>query len=178
MPALASLLCAHCEGAGLELHPGGQVLCRYCGTVNVLDGVVCARCEHTNPAGAQHCGNCRQSLEQPCPTCGTRNWAGAETCRACAASLDPVTLLSNRLGVDPAHRFNEQQRRSRGLKEQEAEAGDRRLAELNALEARRQVSLRASQQKQAAEQRVLLLGTGAIVGVIVLIVAVSVLLTR
>jgi heme/copper-type cytochrome/quinol oxidase subunit 2 len=47
-----------------------------------------------------------------------------------------------------------------------------------AMEARRQANLRASQQKQAAEQRVLLIGTAAVVGVIVLVVAVSVLLTR
>lgn len=177
MPALASLLCTHCEAAGLELHPDGQVLCRYCGTANVLEGVVCAHCEHTNPADAEICTYCRQSLTRACPTCGTPNWAGAATCTACGAGLDRVSLMSSRLGVDPADRFNEQQRNARNLKEQEALAADRRLAEFNAMEGRRQANIASARQKQAAEQRVLLIGTGVVVAIIVVGVIVSVLLT-
>lgn len=178
MPLLVSLLCTHCEGAGLELHAGGQVVCRYCGTANILAGVVCAHCEHVNLAGAEVCANCRQLLERPCPRCGMRNWAGAETCQVCAASLDVVASLSSRLGVDPAARFNEQQSSSRGLKQQEAQAGDRRLAEFNAVEARRQANIQAARQKQAAEQRLLLIGTAAIVLVIIAATIVSVLLVN
>ena len=177
MSALSSHLCSHCEGAGLELHPGGQVFCRYCGTANVLDGGVCPHCEYVSLAGAEACGNCRQALARACPKCGTRNWSGAETCRHCAASLDPVARLSNRYGVDPAARFNEQQHSSRAIKLEEEQASQHRLAELNAIEARRQANLRASQQKKAAEQRVTLIGTAAIVFVIVAAVAVSAILT-
>ncbi len=177
MSALSSHLCLHCEGAGLELHSGGQVICRYCGTANMLDGVVCPQCEHISAAGAEVCGNCRQTLQRPCPKCGTRNWSGAETCRHCAASLDPVARLSNRYGVDPAARFNEQQHSSRGIKLEEEQASRRRLAELTAIEARRQANLRAAQEKKAAEQRVMLIGTAAIVFVIVAAVAVSAILT-
>jgi hypothetical protein len=177
MPSLATLLCTHCEAAGLELQAGGQVLCRYCGTANVLDGVVCAHCEHTNLPGAETCGNCRQSLERACPNCGARNWAGAETCGNCAASLDTVSLMKPRLGVNPADRFNEQQRSSRSLKEQEAQSADRRTAEFRAMEARRQANIAAAQQKKSAEQRMMLIGVAAVAIVIVVILIVSVLLT-
>ncbi len=177
MSLLASRLCQQCEGAGLELHAGGQVICRYCGTVNALDGVVCPHCEHLSPAGAQFCGNCRQTLERPCPACGTRNWAGAETCRQCAQSLDAVALLSNRFGVDPAERFNEQQRSARGVKAEAALGSERRLAGFEAMEQRRQAGIAGAREKKAAEQRVLLAGTAAVVFVIIALVVVSLILT-
>jgi hypothetical protein len=178
MPSLNTRLCSNCEGAGLELYAGGQVICRYCGTVNALDGVVCPHCEHLNAAGAEVCGHCRQSLVRACPACGARNWAGAETCRHCAASLDTVALMSSRLRTDPAERFNEQQRSSRTIKEQEAFGAERRMAEFNAMEARRQAGLREAQARKAAEQRLLLIGTVAVVFVILAAVAVSVILTN
>jgi hypothetical protein len=175
MAPLTTLLCTHCEGAGLELQPGGQVTCRYCGTVNLLDGAVCAHCEQVNPPGAEVCTNCRQTLERPCPQCGTRNWAGAQMCQACGTSLDAISQLSGRSWTDPAQRFNEQQRNAGRLKAQAAQAGDQRLAELNAMEARRLANLAAARQKQAAEQRVLMLGTAAVVLIIVLVVLLSVI---
>jgi hypothetical protein len=177
MALLSTVLCHHCEGAGLDLQPGGHVVCRYCGTTNVLDGVVCPHCEYVNLPGAQTCVNCRQALVRACPQCRTANWAGAETCQACGASLDAVATLSNRLGLDPAERLNAQQRSARSLKEQEALDAERRLAGLNAMEARRQANLRAAQQKKAEEQRVLYIGTAVVVLVIVAAVAVSLLLS-
>lgn len=177
MARLSTLLCQHCEGAGLELQPGGQAVCRYCGSANMLDGVICPHCENVNPPGSTACGQCRRALTRACPRCGTANWAGAETCQACGASLDSVATLSNRLGLDPAERLNAQQRSARDLKEREALDAERRLAELNAIEVRRQANLRAAQQKKAAEQRVLYLGTAVVVLVIATVVIVSLLLT-
>ncbi len=177
MTSLASLLCSHCEGAGLELQSGGRVICRYCGIANVLDGVVCPHCEHVSAPGAGVCGNCRQSLQRPCPQCGTRNWAGAETCSRCAASLDSVARLSGRYAVDPAARFNAQQHGSRGIKLEEEQGSQRRLAEMHAIEARRQANLREMQTKKAAEQRGLMIGTAAVVFVIVAAVVVSLILS-
>lgn len=177
MHALSSRLCSNCEGAGLELQPSGQVVCRYCGTVYALDGVICPHCEHLNPAGAEVCGHCRQMLVRPCPACGADNWSGAETCRQCGASLDRVSMMSNRLGVDLAERFNEQQRSARSLKEDAALGSERRLAEFNAMEERRQAGLRAAQARKAAEQRLLLMGTAAFALVVIAAVLISLFLT-
>jgi hypothetical protein len=88
-----------------------------------------------------------------------------------------VSHLSSRLWGDPTHRFHEQQASARTIKEEEALAGDRRMAELNAMEARRLANLAAARQKQAAQQRVLLMATAAVVLVIVVAFVISLVVT-
>jgi hypothetical protein len=88
-----------------------------------------------------------------------------------------VSHLSSRLWGDPTRRFHEQQAESRAIKAEEALAGNRRLAELNAMEARRMANLAAARQKQAAQQRVLLTATAAIVLIIVVAFVISLVVT-
>src|SRR5690242_4067639 len=93
---LAEVLCSHCQSAGLELQTEASALCRYCGTENIIEGVICPHCERINPTAAQTCADCHQSLTRKCPQCGTPNWAGAETCMRCRQPLDAVASLGAR----------------------------------------------------------------------------------
>jgi len=151
---LDEIHCTNCQGAGLELQPDGQAVCRYCGTTNPIDGVVCARCETLNPADAEACQVCRQALWRQCPACGTRNWRGAEQCAQCGRSLSPVAFISTRWGTDPANRLNELAQDSAAIKAQEAADSERRMAELQAIDQRRLELLSQARQRRDAQQRV------------------------
>lgn len=153
---LDELTCTHCQGAGLELQPDGQAVCRFCGTANALDGVVCDQCEHINSLAAEACAACHQALWRPCPACGTRNWRGAGQCQQCGGPLDSLAFLSTRWGTDPASRLNEQAHRSTAIKAQEAADADRRLAGLQAIDQRRLQILGAARQRRDVQQRALM----------------------
>lgn len=170
---LAERMCAHCEAAGLELHAEGAVVCRYCGTPNPLEGMVCPRCEEVNAAGAEVCAACRHSLVRACPACGTRQWSGADRCGHCGRDLDAVALVSSRWGVDPANRLNEQTQAAAALKASELADGERRTAEFEAIERRRQALLAEARRRRDAQQRVMftLLGV-AVLGFIVFVVVI------
>lgn len=150
---LRSITCSNCQGAGLELEANGLIVCRFCGTTNALAGVICPKCEHVNPEGTDTCGDCRSSLLRSCPACGNQNWSGADACRQCGQSLDAMSRLSTRWGLDPANRLNEQQAASATIKALEAADSRRRMAELDSIEDRRQAALAAGWKKQAERQR-------------------------
>src|SRR5262245_50752002 len=105
---LSETLCSNCQSAGLDLQTESSAVCRYCGTVNPINGIICPHCEFINSAGAQTCANCRQSLTRKCPHCGTPNWAGEESCMRCQQPLDAVATLGARY-VDTAARLRAQQ---------------------------------------------------------------------
>ena len=149
---LPEITCSNCSGAGLELQPDGQVVCRYCGTPNVMAGPVCPNCEHVNSPGAQQCANCRLALVRTCPTCGLQNWSGAERCVRCGRALDAVALMSARL-QDPSALFHDQQASAPALKAQEEADSQRRMAHMLELERRLQQSTWEAARRTAARDR-------------------------
>ncbi|MEP7357698.1 MAG: hypothetical protein ABI847_10695 [Anaerolineales bacterium] len=168
---LSDVLCAHCQGAGLEMENESQAVCRFCGTPNAVAGVLCARCEFINSAAAENCAGCGQALWRRCPACGTRNWAGADDCRECAQPLDVTTRTGTRASQTTAGRLGAQAREARTFKAIEAADSQRRMAELEAIEARRQAGLREAQQRRDAQQRVMLISVGLlVVGFVVVVV--------
>jgi hypothetical protein len=160
---LSELPCTHCQGAGLELHAAAEAQCRFCGTVNAIEGVICPRCETINAAGASACAACLQGLGRRCPACDTVNWSGAEACASCGRALDTVSVLGARLAVTHADRLNEQSRDAAALKAREAEDSQRRLDALNAVEARRQALLAEARQRRDQQQRSLLVAVSLVV---------------
>jgi hypothetical protein len=157
---LGEVLCRECQGAGLELEPGGRIVCRFCGAENTLEGVVCPHCEAINPPGAETCAACRRALTHRCPHCGAGNWSGAERCAQCGGALDPLERLSTRWTANPAGHFDALQRSAAALKAEEEAASQRRLAEMHGLETRRQADLAEARRRQAGQQRVILLAAG------------------
>jgi hypothetical protein len=150
---LSDTLCTNCQSAGLELQAETTAVCRYCGTVNSVAGIICTHCEFVNATGAQTCENCLQTLFRKCPNCATVNWAGAEHCSRCQSPLDAVALLGARYSTDTAGRLRAQQRDAAGIKAKEAYDGERRTAEFNAIEERRQKYLNDAIRARDSQQR-------------------------
>lgn len=163
---LSDTLCSNCQSAGLELQTETRAVCRYCGTVNTVDGIICPHCEFINPTGAQTCADCHQSLTRKCPQCGTPNWAGAETCMRCRQPLDAIAVLGARY-TDTAARLRAQQHDAGSLKAKEAADSKRRLDEMNAMEERRQHYLKQATQTRDSQQR-LWIGALIVLGFLVI----------
>lgn len=173
---LRELPCTHCQGAGLELHGPYQAQCRYCGTPNTISGVVCPRCEEINPPQAEACAACQQGLVRRCPDCATANWSGADHCAQCGRALDTMSVLGARLATSYADRLHAQGREAAAIKAREAEDSERRMGELQAIEARRQAALAEARRRRDQQQRALVvvvsvvvlafLGLAAVIGVL------------
>lgn len=170
---LNEVLCTNCQGAGLELESESRAVCRYCGTANAVAGVLCAQCEFVNAAARESCEGCRQALWRKCPNCGTRNWTGAEACRDCQQPLDVTARTSARWGDSTANRLNAQAREAPAMKAHEAAGSQRRMADLEAIETRRQAGLRDAQKRRDAQQRVMLVAMSLLVMGFVVVVAAS-----
>ena len=170
---LTEVLCTHCQGAGLELESESRAVCRFCGTANAVAGVVCAHCDFVNAAAAETCEGCRQALWRTCPSCGARNWAGADACRACQQPLDVTTRTGTRAGATTASRLAAQARDARALKAVESAGSQRRMADLEAIEARRQANLREAQVRRDAQQRVMWISLSLLVATFVLVVVLA-----
>jgi hypothetical protein len=50
-------------------------------------GILCAKCEHLNPAGRHHCEYCKASLLIACKFCGQRNSRVDVRCAKCGHRL-------------------------------------------------------------------------------------------
>ena len=159
---LSEIPCTNCQGHGLEAHAASEAACRFCGTLNTLDGVICPRCDFVSPAGSGACANCRQALHRRCPNCAALNWVGGEQCGNCGHALDAFTHLSSRRGVDPANFLNELARDSHAIKAREAADSDVRMSQLEAIEQRRQAFLADARRRRDAQQRVLGIGLAAL----------------
>jgi ribosomal protein L40E len=144
---LTEVLCTNCQGAGLELDGESQAVCRFCGTANAVAGVLCVQCDFVNTAAAETCEGCRQALWRTCLSCGARNWSGAESCRNCRQPLDVTTRAGTRAGTTTAGRLEAQSREASAYKVIQAAGSQRRMADLEAIEARRQAGLREAQTR-------------------------------
>jgi hypothetical protein len=149
---LRELTCSNCNGAGLELEPDGSARCRYCGTVNALGGIVCPQCEWLNAAEAEACAHCRGTLWHVCRACGRRSWSGTEQCPQCGASLDTLARMGPRLRPAAGHWLDVQDGAA-AIKAEEDATSRQRMAELEAIEARRLTAALAARERQAARDR-------------------------
>lgn len=72
-------------------------------------GVLCGKCEHLNPRGANECRRCGSRLFVSCNDCGARNERVRTRCRSCGRRLHrPLLdrlagkLRMKNLGITPA----------------------------------------------------------------------------
>jgi hypothetical protein len=166
--ALREVLCLHCAGAGLQLKPDGQVVCRFCGAANALEGVICPSCEWVNAPGAANCANCRQGLTRLCPECSARNWSGADRCVACGHPLDTLGyVISTRAGGTPGQ-LERQRRDVSRIKEAEEADSERRRAYFDEIERRRQADLAEAKRRSAQERKFMTAILIAVLGLMVL----------
>ena len=170
---LTEVLCTNCQGAGLELESESQAICRFCGTANAVAGVLCVQCEFVNVAAAETCAGCRQAMWRTCPNCGARNWSGAEICGTCRQPLDVTTRTGTRAAMTTASRLAAQSREAMDFKAVQAVGSQRRMAEFEAIEARRQAGLREAKERRDAQQRVLMISVGLLVVGFLVVVTVA-----
>jgi hypothetical protein len=178
-PRLAALPCRFCAAQGLQLEPDGRAVCRFCGTENAIEGVVCPHCECINLPSAAGCAHCGLPQQAVCPACGHLNWSGREACAACRAPLDAIArMASARFGADPANFYSDLQRSAPAIKASEEAASQQRMAALEAIEARRQQNIEAARQRKAAEERLMLMILGVVLGLGLVGIAAALLLGR
>lgn len=53
-------------------------------------GLLCAKCDHLNPAGSEQCEHCQSELFSDCHKCGERNQTVVSKCRKCGTKLRRV----------------------------------------------------------------------------------------
>jgi len=173
MPTLLSdTLCTNCQSAGLDLETEASAICRYCGTVNTVAGILCPHCEAINPTGTEFCEVCHQTLVRRCPNCNTPNWAGAELCMRCQSPLDTMAALGARYRTDTAGRLRAQRHDAASIKAKENVDSERRMAEMNAMEQRRQQYLNQAVKSRDYQQRLwitllIVLGFIVVVGAVI-----------
>lgn len=172
---LAAMVCVQCNAMGLELQDDGKAACRFCGTINAIGGTICAECEFVNPPDEVYCLACRRALTHYCPACQANNWSGAEYCAVCGEPLDALSYLNERWGQQKAggQRMSANAYNVQALKAAEAEAAERRRAELEAVSKRYNDQVRASAQRRDAQQQqmliVMLVGLGLVVLVLIVV---------
>ena len=171
---LTEVLCTNCQGAGLELESESRAVCRFCGTANAVAGVLCVQCDFINSAAAETCEGCRQAMWRTCPNCGARNWSGEEACRTCGQPLDVTTRTGARAGMTTASRLDAQARQATAFKEVQAADSQRRMADFEAIEARRQAGLREAQTRRDAQQRVIWIAVSLLLAGFVVVVVLAV----
>ena len=172
---LSAMSCTHCGGAGLELEPNGVAVCKFCGTANKVNGIICPRCEWVSPASRESCPECGTGLFRTCAECQTKNWSGSEQCVKCGAALDLLAYTASRLQqADTTNRLSSQQRFAKEIKAEEERAAQKRTAQFAEMEARRQQGLAESQARQRAQERQLMLGLLVSILLIAAVVAVAV----
>lgn len=163
---LPEMACSNCHGYGLQLEAEHAAHCRFCNEASTFAGPICAQCLAVNAPSAKICAACNLALYFNCPKCGHRNWNGREACADCGQKTDALGAVIERAG-DVGLRYTERQKQL-GAVAAEAEAGSQqRMAYFNDLERQRQEALAASRARQMQEQRLALIITFAIVGLIV-----------
>ena len=148
------------------------VNCEACQSQFLLHGHLCPRCGTYHRDEVDFCRNCGASLTRVCHKCSHVNWAGDEYCARCGDAMDIFELLSLQDRQARQERLIQRREQIRRLRAVEEEASQKRLEELEAIEAARQEELRRRRAEQRRRDRMLLLATlgGAVVFILFVII--------
>jgi hypothetical protein len=98
-----------------------------------------------------------------CKNCHTINWTGDEECINCGEPIDLLSQVESASRQSDADRLDRQISEARTLKETEAAASDKRMAELIAIEQARQAELMLQRvRRQRQERRMLIIVFAAV----------------
>ncbi|MCA9932576.1 MAG: protein kinase [Ardenticatenaceae bacterium] len=150
------IYCPHCNKI-IDLH--GQhdpIHCDYCQHDFDIEGHLCPNCYTYHTDKSTLCVNCDTPLSRICQECYTSNWPGAEKCKQCGTSLDIFSFLQVPGKQGTVDRLRRQQKQAEALKIAEAQASERRMAELQNVEGERQRYVQGRQQKKTRKDRSLL----------------------
>jgi predicted nucleic acid-binding Zn ribbon protein/uncharacterized protein YbaR (Trm112 family) len=151
-PTLAMIPCPNCHQP-LDVHDYRQsISCPLCDYAFVLYGRTCPNCYHYHEKETAVCHQCGESINRVCRQCHTANWGGADNCGSCGASLD----IFERITITTTNRLAQQMSEAAAFKKTEAEASQKRMDEMQAIERERQAEIYHRQQKRQKEERTLM----------------------
>lgn len=126
----AHFSCPLCFTAVAVEKPANELACPKCSTPLPLAGHLCPFCDAYHEIESGFCENCGAAMTRICPQCDAVNWAGISTCQTCDASLDIFESLRLHDKRVAAARRQDRLEEIRYFKQIEAEASERRMAEL------------------------------------------------
>ncbi|GAB4265238.1 MAG: hypothetical protein Kow0080_05200 [Candidatus Promineifilaceae bacterium] len=154
---LEEIACPNCQNP-IDIRAGSKyIICDACNSQFLLKGHICPTCSTYHAEEELFCGECGTALTRVCQKCHTSNWSGNEFCIQCGESLDILELIHVKTKVETAERLNQQMAIARELKKKEAEAAEKRMAELMAIEEERQKKLRELKAQRQKDDRTLLI---------------------
>lgn len=160
---LQEVSCPNCQNPIDVRAHGVHITCDACSSHFILNGHMCPQCHSYHREEKSFCAHCGAALTRVCLRCKSSNWAGEEFCAHCGEPLDIFELLSLQQR-DARQKMLEQRRHEiRHLRQEEELASNRRMEELQAIEAERQALLRQRLAVQRRQQRkLLMLAFGAV----------------
>jgi hypothetical protein len=163
--------CPSC-GSQIELtNHRAEITCAVCNGVFVLAGHLCPSCGNYHQDDHAACLNCGSSLVRLCRYCHTTNWTGDDTCIECGESIDLLSQIEAESRKSTPERLSQQMAAARQLNLVEAQASDRRMAELMAIEEARLAELRRQHARRQRQERTMLTVVFAAVLLFLLILA-------
>ncbi len=167
--------CPHCDQPVNISGHGESIHCEACGQDSILAGHTCPNCYHYHEAQTAVCLQCGEGINRACGHCYTPNWGGDEQCRECGRSLDIFELMSSYSSSATAKRLQRQMSDAQTFKKAEKEASKKRMAELEAIEAKRQAILRQRLQKKQKQEQAMLFVALAVIAVFLIVILVMVI---
>jgi DNA-directed RNA polymerase subunit RPC12/RpoP len=168
---LIEVACPQCLHAIDIREHGRHITCPACSSHFILQGHLCAACNHYHPQEQNFCAGCGAPMTRVCQKCKQINWAGDEYCVACGAEMDIFQLLHLQTGQATAERLREQQQTARQFKAQEQADSARRMAKLTAdAEAFRREQARRQRIQQERDRRLLLTAAGVLLAFVIVVI--------
>ena len=168
-PVILDINCPSC-GSQLDItEHQAEITCAVCNNVFVLAGHLCPSCGAYHQEDQAVCLTCGTPLVRLCRHCHTTNWTGDETCIECGERIDLLSQLEAESRQSTPERLSRQMAAAKQLNLSEAEASDRRMAELMAIEEARLAELRRQRAKRGQQERTMLIVVFAAVLIFLLV---------
>ncbi|MGD8586094.1 MAG: zinc ribbon domain-containing protein [Chloroflexota bacterium] len=134
-----------------------EITCAVCNSVFVLAGHLCPSCGTYHQEDQATCQACGTPLVRLCRHCHTTNWTGDETCIECGERIDLLSQIEAGSRKSTPERLSQQMAAAKQLNLTEAQASDRRMAELMAIEEARLADLRRQRTRRQRQERTMLI---------------------
>jgi hypothetical protein len=156
-PAQLEISCPSC-GSQIDIATHqAEITCAVCNTAFSLAGHLCPSCGTYHQEDLAACLACGTPLVRLCRHCHTTNWTGDESCIECGQPIDLLSQIEAESRKSTPDRLSQQMAAARQLNLSEAEASDRRMAELMAIEEARMAELRRQQARRQRQERTMLI---------------------
>jgi predicted amidophosphoribosyltransferase len=161
--------CPNCEKISAHTKQTTTFTCDHCAAEFFLRGHMCPSCYSHSSQERGICESCGEALSRLCSHCGRANWPGHPSCYNCGQSLDFFDSLTERHSPSStADRLNAQMLQAKTLKTIEDVNSQRRMSELQTIEAVRLKKIEIQQIEQEKKDRWLFILAGSVLFIFLL----------